>query len=174
MNDSTTDTGSDKRTIGLIWSQTPDRVIGSGGSIPWEIPEGTRHFQAITGGRTVIMGRKTWDALPEAARNAPDRHTVVLTRNPQWHARGAERAGSIPEALALTDPDEVWILGGAEIFAEALEYATVISITEVHVKTKGDAHAPQIPNTFIMAFTTGLKTSSNGKDKYLFRSYAHQ
>jgi dihydrofolate reductase len=167
-------TEPNKRTIGLIWSQTPDGIIGANGGIPWEIPEDAAHFQAVTGGRTVIMGRKTWDALPEQARTAPDRRTIVLTRDPEWFAAGAERAGSVTEALELTDPDEVWVIGGAEILAAAIEFATVITVTEVHVKAEGDAHAPTIPSNFIMAFTTGTNRSSTGKDTYLFRSYAHK
>src|SRR6266702_4348447 len=111
-------TEPNKRTIGLIWSQTPDGVIGANGGIPWEIPEDVQHFQAVTGGRTVIMGRRTWDALPEQAR---------------------------------TDPDEVWVIGGAEILAAAIEFATVLAVTEVHVKAEGDAHAPDIPPNFVMA-----------------------
>lgn len=163
-----------KRTIGLIWSQTPEGVIGANGGIPWEIPEDTAHFQAVTGGRTVIMGRKAWDALPEQARTAPDRRTVVLTRDPEWFAAGAERAGSVTEALELTDPDEVWVIGGAETLTAAIEFATVLAVTEVHVRADGDARAPAIPSNFVMAFTTGTKHSSNGKDTLLFRSYARK
>jgi len=163
-----------KRTIGLIWSQTPEGVIGANGGIPWEIPEDVEHFQAVTGGRTVVMGRRTWDALPEQARTAPDRRTVVITRDPEWFAAGAERAGSVAEALDLTDPDEVWVIGGAEILAAAIEFATVLAVTEVHIQAGGDAHAPAVPSNFVMAFTTGAKRSSNGKDTFLFRSYAHK
>jgi dihydrofolate reductase len=167
-------TEASKRTIGLIWAQTPDRVIGANGSIPWQIPEDLQHFQDITGGRTIVMGRKTWDALPEEARSAPDRRTVVLTTNPEWFAGGAERAESISDALALTDPDEVWIIGGSETFAAAMEFATVIAVTEVDTRAEGDTYAPEIPQQFLMAFSTGRKLSANNKDSYVFRDYARR
>lgn len=163
-----------KRTIGLIWSQTPDRVIGADGSIPWQIPEDVQHFQDITSGRTIIMGRRTWDALPEQAHAQSGRRTIVITRDPDWFATGAERAGSVDEALSLTDPDEVWILGGAEIFAATIEFATVIVVTEVDAKVSGDAYAPEIPPQFVLAFTTGRTRSSNGKNSFQFRSYARK
>ncbi|WP_040822987.1 dihydrofolate reductase [Nocardia jiangxiensis] len=167
-------TENSKRTIGLIWSQTRDRVIGANGGIPWQIPEDVQHFQDVTSGRTIIMGRRTWDALPDQARVAPDRRTIVITRNPEWFAPGAESADSMSEALALTDPDEVWVLGGAEIFAAAVEFATVIVVTEVDAKVSGDAYAPRIPPEFVLAFTTGITRSTNGKDSFQFRSYARK
>ncbi len=172
VSSATTPTG--KRTIGLIWAQTRDRVIGADGTVPWNIPEDLQHFQDIIAGHTVIMGRKTWDALPEQARTHPDRRTIVITHDPQWYAAGAERAGSMDEALALSDPDEVWVIGGGETFREALPYATVISVTEVSTDVEGDVYAPDISGDFIMAFTTGLERSTNGKDSYVFRSYARK
>ncbi|WP_067895726.1 dihydrofolate reductase [Nocardia vaccinii] len=163
-----------KRTIGLIWSQTPDRVIGADGSIPWQIPEDVQHFQDVTSGRTIIMGRRTWDALPEEAHAESDRRTIVITRNPDWFAPDAERAGSVDEALAITDPEEVWILGGAEIFAATIEFATVIVVTEVDAKVTGDAYAPEIPPQFVLAFTTGRTRSINDENSFQFRSYARK
>ncbi|WP_067577495.1 dihydrofolate reductase [Nocardia terpenica] len=170
MNSSTTETR--KRTIGLVWSQTSDRVIAAHGRIPWRVPEDLAHFDTVTGGHTVVMGRGTWDALDEQARALPGRRTVVVTHDPEWFAPGAERAGSVAEALSITDPDEVWVIGGAEIFREAMEFATVIATTEIGPPTDGDVYAPEISGDFVMAFTTGVKQSDNGENTYLFRSYA--
>ncbi|WP_324194285.1 dihydrofolate reductase [Nocardia blacklockiae] len=172
MSPATTSTGT--RTIGMIWSQTRRHVLGANGTVPWHIPEDLAHFQEVITGRTVVMGRKTFDALPADARVEPGRRTVVVTRDPRWQAEGAERAGSIEEALTLTDPEEVWVIGGAETFRAAMPYATVISVTEVSADVAGDVHAPEIPREFLMAFTTGVSKSSNGKDYYVFRSYARR
>lgn len=170
VSPATTPTG--KRTIGLIWAQTRSGVIGANGTVPWHIPEDLAHFQEIITGRAVVMGRKTWDALPPEARVEEGRRTLVVTRDPDWYAPGAERAASIEEALTATQPDEVWVIGGGETLRTAMPYATVISVTEVSADVTGDVYAPQISREFVMAFTTGLSKSSNGKDYYVFRSYA--
>ncbi|WP_024799632.1 dihydrofolate reductase [Nocardia sp. BMG51109] len=172
MSSATTPTG--KRTVGLIWAQTRDRVIGAKGTVPWHIPEDLEHFQEVITGHTVIMGRRTWDALPEQARARPEQRNIVVTRDPQWYAAGAERAGSIEEALSLTDPEEVWVIGGGETLRAAMPYATVISLTEVSTDVAGDVYAPEITGEFIMAFTTGVQRSANGRDSYVFRSYARK
>jgi dihydrofolate reductase len=157
----------------MIWAQTREGVIGAHGSIPWHIPEDFAHFKSITDGHVVVMGRKTWDSLPAKARPLPGRRNIVVTRNSDWHAEGAERAESVTEALATTDPDEVWVIGGSEIYRAAMPFATVIAVTEVGGDgIVGDVYAPRISGDFIMAFTTGSRESTNGKNTYLFRSYA--
>ncbi|MBF6327023.1 dihydrofolate reductase [Nocardia transvalensis] len=164
-----------KRTIGLIWAQTPGRVIGANGRIPWDIPEYQAYLLDTISGRTLIMGRKTWDAHPELFGTLPGHRTIVVTHDPDWFAQGAERAGSVEEALALTDPEEVWVVGGGEILREAIGYATVIAVTEVETKTDGDVLAPKIPaEDFMMTYTIGSKRSSNGRDTYVLRSYARK
>jgi dihydrofolate reductase len=163
-----------KRTIGLIWAQTRAGVIGAGGTIPWHIPEDLAHFKSITDGHVVIMGRKTWESLPADVRPLPGRRNIVVTRNPEWSAPGAGRAESVAEALALTDPEEVWVIGGGEIYREAMPFATVISVTEVSGDYRGDVYAPDITDDFIMAFTTGVQQSADGANSYLFRSYARK
>ncbi|MFJ7065558.1 dihydrofolate reductase [Streptomyces sp. NPDC101115] len=87
--------------VGLIWAQALDGVIGVANTIPWRLPEDMAHFKATTLGRPVIMGRKTWDSLPVRFRPLPGRRNIVVTRDPHWVGDGAERAGSVPEALAL-------------------------------------------------------------------------
>ncbi|QIS09635.1 dihydrofolate reductase [Nocardia arthritidis] len=164
-----------KRIIGLIWSQTRDRVIAAGGRIPWQVPEIITHFDEVTSGQIVVMGRKTWDSLPADDRPLPGRRTIVITRDPDWFQQGAERAGSVEEALALTDPAEVWIMGGGEILREAMPFASVLAVTEVGAQVDGTVRAPEIPaGEFLMSFTTAPKLSTNGKDTYMFRSYAHK
>src|SRR5690606_7126476 len=109
-------------SIGLIWAESVGGIIGSDGALPWHLPEDLAHFKELTLGSPVIMGRKSWDALPERFRPLPGRRNVVVTRNAQWQAEGAEVALSVDAALALaSEPDAhtVWVIGGAQVFAAA-------------------------------------------------------
>ena len=87
--------------ISLVAAVARNGVIGRGGTIPWRLPEDMAHFRELTMGHPVIMGRRTWESLPDRFRPLPGRRNVVVTRNPDWHADGAERAGSLEEALEL-------------------------------------------------------------------------
>ncbi|WP_227996979.1 dihydrofolate reductase [Nocardia australiensis] len=152
------------RTIGLIWAQTPDGVIGFENAIPWRVPEDMANFKAVTMGHPVIMGRRTWDSLPPRFRPLVGRRNIVVSRQPDWADAGAERAGSLPEALDITGADEVWIAGGGEIYRAAMDFATDLLVTEVESNVFGDAYAPQIGpewqtdgNTPWHESTTGLR-----------------
>jgi dihydrofolate reductase len=129
--------------IGLIWAQAADGVIGRDGQIPWQLPEDQTHFRACTTGATVVMGRHTWDSLPERFRPLPGRRNVVLTRRPDWSAPGAQAAPDLASALALGDGD-VWVIGGAAVYAEALPLADRVEVTEVDLQVDGDTHAPAL------------------------------
>jgi dihydrofolate reductase len=127
----------------LIWAQAHHRVIGKNGSMPWHLPEDLAHFKRATLGSPVIMGRKTWDSLPPKFRPLPGRRNVVITRQPDWQAEGALRAGSLDSACALCAADPVaWVIGGAEIYAQALPRATRALVTEIDAQYDGDAFAP--------------------------------
>ena len=118
-------------------------VIGRGGGIPWRIPEDLERFRAITTGHPVVMGRRTWDSLPERFRPLPGRRNVVVTRNPAWSADGAERAGSLADALRLVDGAErVFVIGGGELYAEALPLADELFLTEIDADVEGDTWFP--------------------------------
>lgn len=132
------------RTVGLIWAQTPAGVIGRDNTIPWRVPEDMAHFKATTADHPVVMGRRTWDSLPPRFRPLPGRRNIVVTRQPGWHADGAEAAPSVPAALALAGPGDVWIIGGAQIYRDALPAATELSVTEVDLDVTGDTHAPAL------------------------------
>ncbi len=120
-------------------------VIGRGGAIPWRLPGDMQRFRELTTGHAVVMGRKTWDSLPERFRPLPGRRNVVVTRNPDWHADGAERAGSLDEALSmLEDEARVFVIGGAEIFAAALPLADELVLTEIDVDVVGDTFFPPL------------------------------
>ncbi len=118
-------------------------VIGRGNAIPWRIPEDVLHFKDLTMGHPVVMGRRTWDSLPDRFRPLPGRRNIVLSRNPGWHAAGAERAGSLDEALRLLDDmPQVFVIGGADVYASALPIADELLLTEIDADVEGDTVFP--------------------------------
>jgi len=126
--------------VGLIWAEAHDGVIGAEGGMPWYVPEDLAHFKEITSGSPVIMGRKTWDSLPERFRPLPGRDNIVITRQQDWSADGARRAASVVEAVR--GQEKVWIIGGAEIFRLVIADADRLEVTELDLAVDGDAHAP--------------------------------
>jgi dihydrofolate reductase len=119
-------------------------VIGRDGAIPWRIPEDARHFRGLTMGHPVVMGRKTWDSLPDRFRPLPGRRNVVVTRNRAWHGDGADRAGSLADALQLLDgAPRVFVIGGGELYADALPLADELLLTEIDADVEGDRFFPE-------------------------------
>ena len=118
-------------------------VIGLAGGLPWHIPEDMRRFRELTTGHPVVMGRRTWESLSDRFRPLPDRRNVVVTRNPDWQAAGAERAGSLADALRLLDGErQVFVIGGRQVYAEAIARADELLLTEVGGEHEGDAFFP--------------------------------
>ena len=131
--------------LNLIWAQARNGVIGRNNTIPWRIPEDMAHFKQTTMGCPVIMGRKTWDSLPPKFRPLPGRLNIVVTRQADWQAPGTLRAGSLAEAVALCPQGEpAWVIGGAQIYAQALPLATRAVVTRIDADFEGDAHAPTL------------------------------
>ncbi|MFT4267777.1 MAG: dihydrofolate reductase [Xenophilus sp.] len=131
--------------LSLIYARAANGVIGAQGALPWHLPEDMAHFRRLTGGCPVIMGRKTWDSLPPRFRPLPGRENIVVTRRPDWNDAGARRAASLAEALALAEQaPEVWVIGGAQIYAEAEPLAQRAVVTEIARDFEGDAHAPTL------------------------------
>lgn len=131
--------------IGLIWAQAQNRVIGHQGQMPWHLPEDLAHFKRSTLSHPVIMGRKTWDSLPPRFRPLPGRANIVITRQSDWQAPGAQRAASLRDALQqCAHAPQVWVIGGAQIYAQALPLADELLITEIHAPFEGDAYAPAL------------------------------
>ena len=131
--------------LGIIYARARNGVIGRDNAMPWHLPEDLAHFKATTMGAPVIMGRKTWDALPPKFRPLPGRRNIVVTRDAGWRADGAERAGSLDEAIALCgDVERAWITGGAEIYRLALPRADLAVVTEIDADYEGDAFAPHL------------------------------
>ena len=126
----------------LIYARASNGVIGNKGSIPWHIPADLKRFKALTMGQEnrglpMIMGRKTFDSLPGLL---PGRRHIVLTRDSDWQAEGAEIAYSVGEALELAGEGEVAVIGGAEIYDLFLPLAQRIELTDIHADFEGDAH----------------------------------
>ena len=131
--------------IGLIWAQARGGVIGKDGAMPWHLPEDLAHFKRTTLSHPVIMGRKTWGSIPPRFRPLPGRTNIVVTRQKDWQENGAQRLPSLREALQQCEnAEKVWVIGGAQIYAQALPLADELVVTEINADFDGDAFAPAI------------------------------
>jgi dihydrofolate reductase len=124
----------------LVAAVAANGVIGAGGKLPWRLPEDLKHFKALTLGHPVIMGRKTWESLGKAL---PGRENIVVTRAAGYEAPGASVASSLDGALALCAGEPtVFVIGGGELYAEALPVADGLVLTEIQRDYAGDARFP--------------------------------
>jgi dihydrofolate reductase len=129
-------------SVSLVWAQAHGRVIGADGALPWHLPEDMALFRRLTTGSTVVMGRRTWESLPERFRPLPGRTNVVLTSDPAWSADGACRAGSVAEVLV--EHESLWVIGGGAVYDAFLPHADRLVVTEVDLRVDGDTWAPAI------------------------------
>jgi dihydrofolate reductase len=173
--------------IGLIWAQARDAqgrpVIGAAGMIPWHVPEDFAHFRATTAGHPVVMGRLTWESLPARFRPLPGRTNIVVTRDPAWADGGAVVASSPSAALAAgrraPGGDEVWVMGGGQLYLAALPLADRCVVTEVDLEIAGDTFAPPLdPATWQEqgAPTTAeaVWRPSSGTSRFRVRTYVRR
>ena len=131
--------------IHMIFARAANGVIGKDNAMPWHLPEDLARFKRLTHGWPVIMGRRTWDSLPPRFRPLPGRTNIVITRQADWQQPGAVKAGSLAEALQLcAGSQQVWIMGGAQIYAQAEPLAQRIEVTEIEQDFEGDAFAPAL------------------------------
>lgn len=129
-------------TLSLIVAVAHNRVIGINNTLPWHLPEDLKRFRALTTGHHIIMGRKTYESL---GRLLPGRTTVIVTRNKGYQLAGALIAHSLAAAIALCEnDDEVFLIGGAELYQDGLRYAHKLYITEIELEVAGDAFFPVI------------------------------
>lgn len=156
--------------INMIFARAANGVIGHNNRLPWHLPEDMAHFKRLTQGWPVIMGRKTWDSLPPKFRPLPGRTNIVVTRQQGWHENGAEPAASLTEALKLCgQSEEVWVMGGAQIYAQAEPLAHRIEVTEIAQDFEGDAFAPTLGADWI-EIAREAHVSTNGL-KFSFITY---
>ena len=135
-----------KPRISIIVACARHGVIGRNNALPWHLPEDLAHFKQTTLGKPVIMGRKTFDSIvARLGKPLPGRRNIVVTRNRHWHYTGAEVAHDLESAIALCklEPD-IFIIGGAELYQQAMRLAERLIVTEIALETEGDAHFPPI------------------------------
>ncbi|MGY4828380.1 dihydrofolate reductase [Sphaerotilaceae bacterium SBD11-9] len=130
-------------TLSLIAAVARNGVIGHDNALLWRLPEDMQYFKRTTHGFPVIMGRKTWDSVPARFRPLPGRRNIVVTRNREWRAEGADTAHSLQQALALAgDAEHVFVIGGAQLYAEALPLAERLVLTEIDRDYQGETRFP--------------------------------
>ncbi|OBK83568.1 dihydrofolate reductase [Mycolicibacter heraklionensis] len=154
-------------TISLIWAQSKSGVIGRAGGIPWRVPEDQARYKQLTIGHTVVMGRLTWESLPARVRPLPDRRNVVLTRDPDYVADGAIVVPTLDQAL---EGDDIWVVGGAEIYALTLPLASRCEVTEVDIDLPvqdGDAMAPVLDQSWEASAGDWLTSRTGLRYRYL-------
>lgn len=136
--------------IGMIWAQAHSRAIGAGGALPWSVPEDMALFRRMTRGSAVIMGRRTWESLPEQFRPLPGRENIVITRNADYEASGAQVVSSWEQARDGVDDDGfAWVIGGAQLYKQAIDDADILCVTDLDMDVpEADAFAPEIPEGF--------------------------
>jgi dihydrofolate reductase len=157
---------SKKPRISVIAALAKNRVIGIENRLPWRLPEDLAHFKTLTLNHPILMGRKTFESL---GRPLPGRTNVVITRNPGYCKDGCLVAASIPAAIALCqDADEVFFIGGADLYAQAIPLADRLYLTEVDIEAEGDAWFPDYDKSAFREISrephTGVKGDALGFD----------
>lgn len=156
----------------MVWAQGRGGVIGADGGLPWHLPEDLALFRRLTTGSTVVMGRRTWESLPERFRPLPGRVNVVLTSDGRWSADGALRAASVDQVLA--EHGSCWVIGGGAVYAAFLPHAHRLVVTDVDVQVDGDTWAPVLDGTWRPTARTpelGWSESSSAGLRYAVTEY---
>lgn len=165
--------------IGMIWAQATGGVIGRDGTMPWHLPEDLAHFKTTTLGAPVIMGRRTWESLPETFRPLPGRSNIVVTRTLGYQAEGATVVSSFESALshagdAGEKPEAVWIIGGGQLYREAMPRATELVVTHIELEVPdGDTFAPEIGPEWMLDSRSDREESTTGLG-YVFERYVRR
>jgi len=127
--------------VSLIVAMAKNRVIGHNNTLPWHLPADLKHFKALTMGHHIVMGRKTYESI---GKPLPGRTSVVVTRNENYAVPGVLVVNSLPAAIkACSDDEEIFVIGGAEIYRQAITLADRIYLTEIDAEFSGDAHFPE-------------------------------
>ena len=130
-----------KPHVSLIVAMANNRVIGVNNTLPWHLPADLKHFKALTMGHHIVMGRKTYESI---GKPLPGRTSVVVTRNASYSAPGVTAVNSLPAAIsACDDDDEIFVIGGAELYLQAITLADRIYLTEIDADIRGDAYFPE-------------------------------
>lgn len=132
------------KTLTLIAAMGKNRAIGLDGRMPWHLPAELQHFKKATMGKAIVMGRKTWQAI---GRPLPGRQNIVVSRNPDFHADGVDLAASLEDAAAMSESDEVMIIGGGQLYAQALPLAQRMVLTLIDIEPEADTWFPDWDDT---------------------------
>ncbi len=127
--------------LSIIVATDKRRGIGINNQLPWHLPEDLQHFKNTTSGFPIIMGRKTYDSI---GRPLPKRRNIVISRNSEWNQAGVETVNSLQQAVDLLQGAEAFVIGGAQIYAQALDYADRLIVTEIQAEYQCDAFFPEI------------------------------
>lgn len=159
-------------TVGMIWAEARGvdaegrerGAIGRGGDMPWHLPEDLAHFKRVTLGAPVIMGRRTWESLPERFRPLPGRENAIVTRDPGYIAEGATVVDSLEAAIAAVPGEHrAWIMGGGELYRAAMPRATELWVTRIDLDVPdADTFAPEIGDEWTLADPGEALTSKTG------------
>jgi dihydrofolate reductase len=152
----------------LVVAMDAQRGIGVNNTLPWRLPEDLAHFKRVTSGHPIVMGRKTFDSI---GRPLPNRRNIVVTRNPAWRHEGVDAATSLADAVALAGEDKVFIIGGAQIFAESMDIADQMIVTEIEHTFECDTFFPRLePGAWRETAREAHHSDANGFD-YSFVTY---
>lgn len=154
-----------------IVAYADNRAIGKDNDLIWHLPDDLQHFKRHTAGRSIIMGRKTWDSL--GGRPLPKRRHIVITRNPDFTAEGCEVVQTLEEALKLVaHEEEAFIVGGAQIYALAMPFVDILEITEVHHEFDAHAYFPQWDSSdFELIAETHHPADENHEYSFTFKTW---
>ena len=128
--------------ISIIVAASTNNVIGVQGELPWRLSDDLKRFKAVTMGKPIVMGRKTWESI---GRALPGRQNIVITRQPDFVAEGCDVVSSVDSAIAAAgDADEIMVIGGSQIYDMALPQAGRLYLTRVHAEVEGDTFFPAV------------------------------
>lgn len=136
--------------VSLIAAVSRNHVIGKDNGLPWNLPDDMKYFMQTTSRHHVIMGRKNYESIPEKFRPLPNRVNIVVTRNKDYNAPGCHVVHSLEDAFAIpmrSEQEEVFVIGGAEIFRQSMPYADRLYLTEIHADVDGDTLFPEFDRT---------------------------
>jgi|AntRauTorckE6833_2_1112554.scaffolds.fasta_scaffold94935_2 dihydrofolate reductase len=161
-----------KTPVILIAALQKDRGVGLNNELLYSIQEDMKHFTALTKGHTVIMGRKTWESIPQKYRPLPGRNNIVVTRNTEFTAPGATVVHRFYEALqCATEDAKIFVIGGGEIYNQALSYADTLELTIIDGDKKADAFFPEYTKYFSEEGRSEVFTDEKSQYSYQFVTY---
>lgn len=155
--------------VALVVAHAANGVIGRNGELPWRLPTDLKRFRELTTGHAVVMGRRTWESLPDRFRPLPDRRNVVLSSNPSYAAEGAEVFGDLESALAAC-PGDCFVIGGGITYEQALAVADRVYATRVDAEVDGDTFFPALPEAEWRCVEESERHTENGH-AFTFRLY---